>query len=137
MQEQRGRLSEETGANDNVRAKRYVAKYAINPAITHGISHHVGSIEVGKLADLVLWDPAFFGVKPQLVVKGGFLFGRRWVMRMRRFRHRSRFWDDRCLGRLGASPILHRILLFRRRVLIEKLGVVSVYRSRLSLSKLS
>ena len=73
MREQRGRLPEETGDNDNVRAKRYVAKYAINPAITHGISDHVGSIEVGKLADLVIWDPAFFGVKPQLVLKGGFL----------------------------------------------------------------
>ena len=73
MREQRGRLPEETGDNDNVRAKRYVAKYAINPAITHGISDYVGSIEVGKLADLVLWNPAFFGVKPQLVLKGGFL----------------------------------------------------------------
>ncbi len=73
MREQRGRLLEEMGDNDNFRAKRYVAKYAINPAITHGISDHVGSIEVGKLADLVLWDPAFFGVKPQLVLKGGFL----------------------------------------------------------------
>ncbi|MEW6543298.1 MAG: urease subunit alpha [Nitrospirota bacterium] len=58
--------------NDNVRAKRYVAKYTINPAITHGISHEVGSVEKGKLADLVLWRPAFFGVKPEIVVKGGF-----------------------------------------------------------------
>ncbi len=73
MKVQRGRLPDETGENDNVRAKRYIAKYAINPAITHGISEHVGSIEVGKLADLVVWDPAFFGVKPQLVLKGGFL----------------------------------------------------------------
>ena len=73
MRQQRGRLPEETGENDNVRAKRYVAKYGINPAITHGISDCVGSIEVGKLADLVIWDPAFFGVKPQLVLKGGFL----------------------------------------------------------------
>ena len=73
MKVQRGRLTDETGENDNVRAKRYIAKYAINPAITHGISDHVGSIEVGKLADLVVWDPAFFGVKPQLVLKGGFL----------------------------------------------------------------
>ena len=73
MREQHGRLSEETGNNDNVRAKRYIAKYAINPAITHGISDYVGSIEVGKLADLVIWHPAFFGVKPQLVLKGGFL----------------------------------------------------------------
>ena len=73
MKVQRGPLSNETGENDNVRAKRYIAKYAINPAITHGISDHVGSIEVDKLADLVVWDPAFFGVKPQLVLKGGFL----------------------------------------------------------------
>ena len=73
MKVQRGRLPDETRGNDNVRAKRYVAKYAINPAITHGISDHVGSIEVGKLADLVVWHPAFFGVKPQLVLKGGFL----------------------------------------------------------------
>ena len=73
MKVQRGHLPDETRGNDNVRVKRYVAKYAINPAITHGISDHVGSIEVGKLADLVVWHPAFFGVKPQLVLKGGFL----------------------------------------------------------------
>ena len=73
MRIQRGRLPDETSENDNVRAKRYIAKYSINPAITHGICDHVGSIEVGKLADLVVWDPAFFGVKPQLVLKGGFL----------------------------------------------------------------
>src|SRR5207342_445285 len=57
--------------NDNFRIRRYVAKYTINPAIAHGISEHVGSIEIGKLADLVLWSPAFFGVKPDLVIKGG------------------------------------------------------------------
>ena len=74
MAEQRGRLEDETGANDNVRARRYVAKYTINPAIAHGISHEVGSIEVGKLADIVLWRPAFFGSRPEaLVVKGGFI----------------------------------------------------------------
>ena len=71
MKKQRGRLKEETGDNDNVRAKRYVAKYTINPAITHGISRHVGSIEVGKRADLVIWSPAFFGVKPDMVLIGG------------------------------------------------------------------
>ena len=71
MKRQRGRLPEETGDNDNVRAKRYVAKYTINPAIAHGMAAHIGSIEVGKLADLVLWRPAFFGVKPDLVLKGG------------------------------------------------------------------
>ena len=73
MKQQRGALPEESGANDNFRAKRYVAKYTINPAITHGISDYVGSIEVGKMADLVLWRPAFFGVKPEVVVKGGFI----------------------------------------------------------------
>lgn len=71
MKKQRGALPEEAPGNDNFRAKRYIAKYTINPAITHGISHEVGSIEVGKWADLVLWRPAFFGVKPTLILKGG------------------------------------------------------------------
>ncbi|GAB7388383.1 urease subunit alpha [Bacillaceae bacterium] len=73
MKKQRGRLPEERGENDNFRAKRYVAKYTINPAIAHGISRYVGSIEKGKWADLVLWKPAFFGVKPELVLKGGMI----------------------------------------------------------------
>ena len=63
--------SEAKGDNDNARVKRYIAKYTINPAIAHGVSKHIGSIEKGKLADLVLWTPAFFGVKPDLVIKGG------------------------------------------------------------------
>jgi len=71
MKVQRGRLPEETGENDNLRAKRYIAKYTINPAISQGVADHVGSLEVGKLADLVLWSPAFFGVKPEMVLKGG------------------------------------------------------------------
>ena len=71
MKRQRGRLPGETGDNDNLRAKRYIAKYTINPAIAQGIADHVGSVEVGKLADLVLWSPAFFGVKPALVLKSG------------------------------------------------------------------
>ena len=71
MKKQRGRLAEETGENDNVRVKRYIAKYTINPAIAQGLSAHVGSLEVGKRADLVVWSPAFFGVKPDLVVLGG------------------------------------------------------------------
>jgi urease subunit alpha len=70
MKRQRGQLPGESG-NDNARIKRYVAKYTINPAIAHGVSKHIGSVEVGKLADLVLWSPAFFGVKPDLVIKGG------------------------------------------------------------------
>ena len=71
MKVQRGRLAEEQGANDNVRVKRYIAKYTINPAIAHGIGHEFGSIAVGKRADLVLWSPAFFGVKPEMVLIGG------------------------------------------------------------------
>ncbi|MBO6781765.1 MAG: urease subunit alpha [Alphaproteobacteria bacterium] len=71
MKKQRGALPEETGDNDNFRVRRYIAKYTINPAIAHGISGHVGSVEVGKLADLVLWKPMFFGVKPDLVLKCG------------------------------------------------------------------
>ena len=71
MKRQRGALAKESGDNDNMRARRYVAKYTINPAIAHGISHEIGSIEVGKRADLVLWAPAFFGVKPEMVVMGG------------------------------------------------------------------
>ena len=71
MKRQRGRLPEERGDNDNVRVKRYIAKYTVNPAITQGIADYVGSIEVGKLADLVLWSPAFFGVKPDVVLKCG------------------------------------------------------------------
>ncbi|MFP6572907.1 MAG: urease subunit alpha, partial [Vicinamibacterales bacterium] len=73
MQAERGRLDVEQGDNDNFRIRRYVAKYTVNPAIAHGISHEVGSVEVGKLADLVLWKPAFFGAKPELVLKGGFI----------------------------------------------------------------
>ncbi|MBN8920248.1 MAG: urease subunit alpha, partial [Rhizobiales bacterium] len=71
MKVQRGRLPAEAGNNDNARAKRYVAKYTINPAIAHGVSKHIGSVEVGKLADLVLWAPAFFGVKPECIIKAG------------------------------------------------------------------
>ena len=73
MRGERGRLRDERGDNDNMRIRRYIAKYTINPAITHGIAPHVGSVEVGKLADLVLWKPAFFGAKPELVLKGGFI----------------------------------------------------------------
>jgi urease subunit alpha len=71
MKKQRGALPGETGDNDNLRVRRYIAKYTINPAISHGIADHVGSVEVGKLADLVLWKPMFFGVKPDLVLKSG------------------------------------------------------------------
>ena len=73
MKLQRGALPQDTTRNDNFRVKRYIAKYTINPAITHGISHELGSVEPGKWADLVLWDPAFFGVKPTLILKGGMI----------------------------------------------------------------
>ena len=73
MKVQRGALAEDNARHDNFRIKRYIAKYTINPAITHGISHEVGSIEVGKLADIVLWRPAFFGAKPSMIIKGGMI----------------------------------------------------------------
>jgi urease subunit alpha len=73
MKRQRGRLPEDSDLSDNLRAKRYIAKYTINPALTHGLAEHIGSVEAGKLADLVLWSPAFFGVKPDLVLKAGMI----------------------------------------------------------------
>ena len=73
MKRQFGRLEGESGENDNLRARRYIAKYTINPAIAHGMADHIGSVEAGKLADLVIWSPAFFGVKPDLVIKGGMI----------------------------------------------------------------
>jgi len=75
MKRQRGALPGEMAGSDNLRVRRYIAKYTINPALAHGIAHEIGSIEVGKLADLVLWQPAFFGVKPELVIKGGLVAG--------------------------------------------------------------
>jgi urease subunit alpha len=71
MKVQRGRLEGEMGANDNLRVRRYIAKYTINPAVAHGLSRHIGSVEEGKRADLVLWSPAFFGAKPEMVLIGG------------------------------------------------------------------
>jgi len=73
MRSQRGRLPGEKGNSDNLRIKRYISKYTINPAISHGLAHLIGSVEVGKLADLVLWKPAFFGAKPEMVIKGGII----------------------------------------------------------------
>jgi urease subunit alpha len=73
MKVQRGPLPEDNSTSDNHRVRRYVAKYTINPAITHGVAHEIGSIEPGKLADLVVWHPAFFGAKPEIVIKGGFI----------------------------------------------------------------
>ncbi|MER2253945.1 MAG: urease subunit alpha, partial [Priestia megaterium] len=73
MKKQRGKLDGDSEVGDNARVKRYVAKYTINPAIAHGISEYIGSVETGKMADLVLWEPAFFGIKPDLIVKGGLI----------------------------------------------------------------
>jgi urease subunit alpha len=73
MKVQRGPLPQDSSRNDNFRIRRYVAKYTINPAITHGVSNYIGSVETGKYADLVLWEPAFFGIKPSLIIKGGFI----------------------------------------------------------------
>ena len=74
MKDERGALPEDEGhGNDNFRAKRYIAKYTINPAITHGVASYVGSVEKGKFADLVLWNPAFFGIKPDMIIKGGMI----------------------------------------------------------------
>src|SRR5882757_1318128 len=75
MKRQRGALTGERPGSDNLRVRRYIAKYTINPALAHGLAAHVGSVEVGKMADLVLWKPAFFGTKPELVIKGGFIAG--------------------------------------------------------------
>src|SRR3954462_2785225 len=73
MKVQRGALPEDSSRADNFRVRRYIAKYTINPALTHGVSHEIGSIEVGKLADIVLWKPAFFGAKPAMIIKGGMI----------------------------------------------------------------
>lgn len=73
MKDQRGKLPEDSDRNDNFRVKRYISKYTVNPAVTHGISDYVGSVEVGKMADLVLWKPSMFGVKPEMIIKGGFI----------------------------------------------------------------
>ena len=96
MKKQRGRLAEETGDNDNFRVRRYIAKYTINPAIAHGMSAEIGCIEEGKRADLVLWDPAFFGVKPEMVLMAAPLSARRWATRTPRSRRRSRSIPGRC-----------------------------------------
>src|SRR5207253_2535823 len=96
MKMQRGPLPGENAGDDNRRVKRYVAKYTINPAIAHGLAEHVGSIEVGKLADLVVWKPAFFGVKPELVVKGGLIGWAAMGIPTRRSRRPSRSSIARC-----------------------------------------
>ena len=104
MRQQRGRLAEEQGDNDNFRIKRYVAKYTINPAIAHGMAHLIGSVEVGKLADLVLWKPALFGAKPEMVLKGASSPGRKWATRTPRSPRPSRFSCGPCSAASAGRP---------------------------------
>ncbi len=101
MKRQRGPLPGETSGDDNLRVKRYVAKYTINPAIAHGMADHVGSVEAGKLADLVVWKPAFFGVKPEMVVKGGAIAWAAMGDANASIPTPSPFSADRCSGRSG------------------------------------
>lgn len=115
MKVQRGALAEETGDNDNFRVKRYIAKYTINPALTHGIAHEVGSIEVGKLADLVVWSPAFFGVKPATVIKGGMIAIAPMGDINASIPTRSRCTTARCLARWAAPAITAASPSCRRR----------------------
>lgn len=103
MKRQRGPLPEETGDNDNFRVKRYIAKYTINPAIAHGLSRHIGSIEVSKRADLVLWSPAFFGVKPDMVLVGGTIANAVMGDPNAPFRHLSLFIIAQCSVRLAKA----------------------------------
>ena len=97
MKVQRGPLPEDSDKNDNYRVKRYISKVTINPAIAHGISKFVGSIEKGKIADLVLWKPSFFGVKPELVVKGGSIVWSQMGDAMLQFQRQDLFMVDLCL----------------------------------------
>ena len=98
----RGRLESETGDNDNLRVKRYVAKYTINPAIAHGLSTRIGSVEEGKRADLVLWSPAFFGAKPEMVLRAVASSWPRWAIRTHPSPRRSRCTRAPCSAPLAA-----------------------------------
>lgn len=117
MKKERGRLLEELGENDNFRILRYLSKYTINPAITHGLSAEVGSIEKGKLADLVLWNPAFFGVRPELIIKGGFIIASKMGDPNAPSRRQSPSFTARCSVRqlvrvmIPASPLYQRRLM--------------------------
>ena len=96
MKMQRGELGNE--GNDNFRIKRYIAKYTINPAIAHGIEDHIGSLEVGKIADIVLWKPMFFGVKPEVVIKKALLAMRKWAIQMPLFQHHNQCSTVQCMA---------------------------------------
>lgn len=95
MKMQRGELGNE--GNDNFRIKRYIAKYTINPAIAHGIAEHIGSLEVGKIADIVLWKPMFFGVKPEVVIKKALLATPKWATQMPQFQRRNLYSTAQCM----------------------------------------
>ncbi len=110
MKRQRGRLPQETGDNDNFRVRRYIAKYTINPAIAHGLSHEIGSVEVGKRADLVLWNPAFFGVKPKWCCSAARSRPHRWATRTLRSPRRSRCITGRCLPPMASCAPIPRSL---------------------------
>lgn len=110
MKQVRGKLSEDSAENDNFRVLRYLAKLTINPAITYGFSDILGSIEKGKMADLVLWEPQFFGTKPKLVLKGGMINWQLWEIRMPRYRLLNRCITDRCTEvSVQLCPIAHLI----------------------------
>ncbi len=94
MKMQRGELGNE--GNDNFRIKRYIAKYTINPAIAHGIAEHIGSLEVGKIADIVLWKPMFFGVKPEVVIKKALLATPKWATQMPQFQRHNLYSTVQC-----------------------------------------
>jgi len=113
MKRQRGPLPEDNDRADNFRVKRYIAKYTINPALTHGLAGHIGSVEVGKLADLVLWSPAFFGVKPDLVLKAGTIAAALMGDPNASIRPRNRFITARCSALSAARSRLRRSLFCR------------------------
>jgi urease subunit alpha len=117
MRRQRGPLPQDRPGSDNARAKRYIAKYTVNPAIAHGVADYIGSVETGKLADLVLWSPAFFGVKPDLIVKGEPLRPPRWVIPTPLYQRHSLFTITACLVRMGECAIKLVLRLFRKRLL--------------------
>ncbi|CAN8139745.1 Urea amidohydrolase [uncultured Thiomicrorhabdus sp.] len=116
MKVQRGYLPEDAEREaDNYRAKRYIAKYTINPAITHGISDYVGSVEVGKFADLVLWKPAFFGAKPSMIIKGGMIAAAPMGDANARFQPRNQCITARCSPVPVRQSATLRLPLYRKR----------------------
>src|SRR5690625_2333227 len=118
MKKQRGTMEGDHELSDNNRVKRYIAKYTINPAIAHGISDYVGSVEVGKMADLVIWDPQFFGVKPEMILKNGMAVQSLMGIQMLRFQHHNQCFIDRCLGPLEKVYPIVRLHLFRKQLTI-------------------